>query len=383
MNTQARSFGRRVNEWLSEAPGEQFKHNKWKFWFVALICFSILNAALTALVFNAGGVLQTYMGTVLVGVGALLAWLGVCALYYSDSTDRRLSWGVAVLDSITLLFVVGHFSFLMWVYGHLSTLKNAEAEYKTAIATYNVDARQVQADNARIAEALRQVAVEDAKRARIENDTIYQARKAAQAGAKVETRRGQSLGAGLATSPVELAKPPDPPADSSAAYLTRWDSAIRLANFGELALAIITMIFIRVRSSLTNSPRVEEFPDELDADVVADRRSSPRLDRTRKRDSGLQSPLSLSFDREKARYALLEHLKTVSFHYPRHTFKVDLIAGGVIIRMVRKEHGVETTVASTTQSNKLLAAVDRPDFRERLVDELIRQNFPIEKDDVI
>jgi hypothetical protein len=35
------------------------EHNKWKFWFVALIVFSILNAALTALVFNAGGVLQT------------------------------------------------------------------------------------------------------------------------------------------------------------------------------------------------------------------------------------------------------------------------------------------------------------------------------------
>jgi len=31
----------------------------WRFWFVALIGFSIMNAALTALVFTAGGVLQT------------------------------------------------------------------------------------------------------------------------------------------------------------------------------------------------------------------------------------------------------------------------------------------------------------------------------------
>ena len=106
-------LGRRINAWLEEPPGEQFRDNKWKFWFVALIGFSILNAALTALVFNAGGVLQTYMGTVLVGVGALLAWLGVGALHYSDSTDQRLSRGVSILDSVTLLFVVAHFSFLM------------------------------------------------------------------------------------------------------------------------------------------------------------------------------------------------------------------------------------------------------------------------------
>src|SRR5262245_337533 len=176
-------FGRRVNAWLAEPEGEQFRHNKWRFWFVALIGFSILNAALTALVFNAGGVLQTYMGSVLVGVGALLAWLGVGALHYSDSTDPHLSRGVSILDSVTLLFVVGHFSFLMWVYGHLSTLKVAEADYRVAIEKYNAEARGVQAGNEKIAEALTKVAELETKRARIENDTIYQARKAAQAGA--------------------------------------------------------------------------------------------------------------------------------------------------------------------------------------------------------
>src|SRR6266545_5967189 len=250
----SRTFGRRINAWLVEPKGEQFRDNKWRFWFVALIGFSIVNAALTALVFNAGGVLQTYMGTVLVGVGALLAWLGVGALHYSDSTDPHLSRGVAILDSITLLFVVAHFSFLMWVYGHLSTLKNAEADYKVAIATYNAEARAVQSGNEKIADALAKVAAEESKRARIENDTVYQARKAAQAGARVQTGRAGSLAGNISTSPVELAKPPDPPKDSSADYLTRWDSTIRLANFGELALAIFTLIFIRVRSSLTNSP---------------------------------------------------------------------------------------------------------------------------------
>src|SRR5215475_14645428 len=151
-------FGRRVNAWLAEPKGEQFRDNKWRFWFVALIGFSIVNAALTALVFDAGGVLQTYMGTVLVGVGALLAWLGVGALHYSDSTDAHLSRGVSVLDSITLLFVVAHFSFLMWVYGHLSTLKSAEAEYRIAVERHDAEARGVQAANEKIAEALARVA---------------------------------------------------------------------------------------------------------------------------------------------------------------------------------------------------------------------------------
>jgi hypothetical protein len=209
------------------------------------------------------------MGTVLVGVGALLAWLGVGALHYSDSMDPHLSRGVALLDSVTLLFVVAHFSFLMWVYGHLSTLKNAEADYKVAIATYNAEARAVQSGNEKIADALAKVAAEESKRARIENDTAYQQRKAAERGAQIRTgAQTGSLAGNISISPVELAKPPDPPKDSSADYLTRWDSTIRLANFGELALAIFTLIFIRVRSSLTNTPSEEDFPYEIDAEVI-------------------------------------------------------------------------------------------------------------------
>ncbi len=372
----SRTFGRRINQWLAEPKGEQFRDNKWRFWFIALIGFSIVNAALTALVFNAGGVLQTYMGTVLVGVGALLAWLGVGALHYSDSTDPHLSRGVAVLDSVTLLFVVAHFSFLMWVYGHLSTLKSAEADYKVAIATYNAEARAVQSGNEKIAEALRAVAVEESKRARIENDTAYQQRKAAERGALVRTGRAGSLAGNISTSPVELARPPDPPADSSADYLTRWDSTIRLANFGELALAIFTLIFIRVRSSLTNAPRAddvqtsvpgEEFPDEIDADE----RQSLILSQKKER-------LSLSDpDRKAALKKLRKHLSAIAFHNPKRWFKSDLVRGGVRIRLFERQHGHEISIAETTQSDKLLQSVDRPDFRDRLIEELRHQGFEI------
>jgi hypothetical protein len=36
-------------------------------------------------------------------------------------------------------------------------------------------------------------------------------------------------------------------------------------------------------------------------------------------------------------------------------------------------------IATTDQSDKLLASVERPDFRERLLDELIYQGFPLDK----
>src|SRR5215510_9299089 len=89
--TSKRGFGRRVNSWLDEPHGEIFKHGKWRFWFPALVGFSILNALLTAVVFGSGGNLQTYLGAVILSVGALLAWLGIGALHYSDSHDRQLA----------------------------------------------------------------------------------------------------------------------------------------------------------------------------------------------------------------------------------------------------------------------------------------------------
>jgi len=369
-------FSERINSYLAEAPGEQFRVNKWRFWFVALIAFSILNAALTALVFSAGGVLQTYMGTVLVGVGALLAWLGVCALYYSDSSDTHLSRGVAILDSVTLLFVVAHFSFLLWCYGHLSTLQNAEADYKAAIATYNTQAEAVQAANDRIAQALAKVSENETKRARIENDTIYQARKAAQAGAKVQTGGRGSLAGNISTSPVELAKPPSPPADSSADYLTRWDSTIRLANFGELALAIFTLIFIRVRSSLTNAPIFQDGPRGAVTrspamaffnDTVSSERDS----------TDAQRKTTRVVNREGLK-RLRETLKEIAFRSGKTHFKTDPKPeiGAIWIRQYKSSHGVARERASVKAKIEVLDDALRmapAAFRERL-ERFLRQN---------
>ena len=424
MSSQKRGIGERVNAWLDEAPGEVFRHGKWRFWFVALIAFSLLNAALTALVFDAGGVLQTHMGSVLVGVGALLAWIGVGSLHYSDSNDSKLARGVSALDSVTLLFVVAHFCFLTWVYGHTATLKSAEADHKAEVEKFNAKASEVQANNAKIADALKSVAESEAKRARIENDSLYQARRAAQAGARVQTGRSQSVASGIALSPVELAKPPAPPKQSSADYLTEWDAWVRLANFGELGLAILTLVFIRNRTSQTNARQAPqsiqtnyigerdyvylpdgrkrvvnstydpnevgmivdpdyEFSDAIDANIKQDHRAGRRFDQTRKSDIRRQSPDSaIPVDREKALRSLRTHLKEIAFYCPGFWFRADLLhPAGVVIRMFRRHHGLEETVSSTRQSDKLLHAVNHPDFRARLIGELTHQRFPIQRKD--
>jgi len=76
---------------------------------------------------------------------------------------------------------------------------------------------------------------------------------------------------------------------------------------------------------------------------------------------------------------LREHLKQIAFYHHGVWFKADLIHGGVTIRLFKKDHGHEIMVARTDQSDKFLAAVERPRFRERLIAELIYQGFPLEK----
>jgi hypothetical protein len=248
-------LGRRLTAWLQEAPGETFRDGKWRFWFITVAGLQLLNAVLTTLIFHSTGNLQNYMGAILLGAGALVGWIAVGCLHYSDGHDRQLSRWVSALDSATLLFVVAHFAFLMWAYGHLKTLQSAEAKYEAAAVAYNERAEKIQADNARIAEAIQKAAEADKARATIENDTVYQQRKAAEAGALIPRRRDRtsSAAASLSTSPIQLEKPAPPPEQSSAHFLTDWDAWIRVANFGELLLAVITLIVIRNQTAKTNA----------------------------------------------------------------------------------------------------------------------------------
>jgi hypothetical protein len=357
----------------------------------------------------------------MLSVGALLAWLCVGTLHYSDSRDARLSRGVALLDSVTLCFVIGHFCFLLWAQGHLLALQSQEAKYEASVIKYNEGAERISGDNVRIAEAV-------SKAERLRNDTAYQLRRAAETGNLKRSRAGRGVldqSSSLSTSPIELAKP-QKPEDSSGAFLTRWDAWIRAANFGELILAAVTLIYIRIRSAKfnhtasvkadahgvqmieagerafralpdgerettesTEAPAeadkiVEQddiFPSELDAsDREAQRNPAFRQERQADTQIATTVATSVTDERLPALNALRHHLRVIAFHYPNRWFKCDLIDGGVWIRMCKIRAGREVTIAKTRQSDKLFAAINRPDFRVRLVDELIRQGFPIEKE---
>jgi hypothetical protein len=123
------------------------------------------------------------------------------------------------------------------------------------------------------------------------------------------------------------------------------------------------------------------FPSELDtSEREAQRNLAFRQERQADTKIATTVATSATDERLPALNALRHHLRVIAFHYPNRWFKCDLIDGGVWIRMCGRRAGREVTIAMTKQSDKLFAAIDRTDFRARLVDELIRQGFPIEKE---
>jgi hypothetical protein len=257
-----RAFGHRINEWLHESPGEIFRQGKWRFWFPPLIGLTALNAVMTAVIFGQDGA-QKYIGSIVVMAGATLCWLALGLLHYSDSDDRLLAIGVAVLDSITLLFVAGHFSFLLWVQGHLWTLRAAETQYRQDIATYNQQWTPVKDSNERIAASVERIAEIEKQTERLRNDTAYWSRRN---GIKTAPASGLKFNAQL--SPVEVPPPPKAPTEASAEFLAKWDWWVRVAGFGELALSIITLIFVRTRTATTNARSPEVSSREFFRDLT-------------------------------------------------------------------------------------------------------------------
>jgi hypothetical protein len=165
-------------------------------------------------------------------------------------------------------------------------------------------------------------------------------------------------------------------------YVEDFATAVQLI-FGLLCgLAMLVNNFVRLYA---DEPETEpdEFPSELE---VENRTRARRENFTPKSDSERQSlilsqkspPLSLEDGvRKDALKRLREHLKVIAFQSPGQWFKADLVRGGVTIRLFERQHGHEICISQTTQSDKLLVAVDREDFRERLIDELRHQGFEI------
>lgn len=378
-----RPIGEQVHAWLSEPEGQTFEYGKWRFWWIAVASLQLLNALLTALIFQSSGNLQNYMGAILLGVGALVGWLAIGALHYSGAPDRRISRIVSALDSITLLFVIAHFAFLMWAYGHLKTLQSAEAKYEASAIAFNNKADKVSGDNVEIARALEKISDNERKRAKLENDTAYQTRKAAEAGAALPrsaSASGAAIGSGLSTSKVELERP-EKPAKSSAQFLTEWDAWIRAANFGELLLCALTLISIRNLSAARNTPRpATSFPAPsmvYHSPLSASSRTlAPAASFTKKKGPAKDhGPSNFAFDPEGLK-RLRETLSEISFHIPGFSFKAKIKGNAVWVLMVRANKGTQETVASAKAKPSILddaLRMPREAFRARL-ENFLRQN---------
>jgi len=383
MSANNRSFGARVNSWLEEAPHEQFQENKWKFWWPALLGLQALAAALTAVIFGTDSNLQSYMGGIILALGALLGWLGLGALFYSDGPNRQLARSVAALDSVTLLFAAGHVCFLLWALGHLYTIRGAEAKYELAAATYNAKAEKVSGDKVAIALAQRDIAKEQTKQRRLESDAAFQLRRAAEAGVRVprpgsrpgSTEASGSGGLTLDTSAPELERPVKPE-KSSSAFLNEWDAYIRAMNFGELALAILTLIVIRNVSAASNSPGpTMDFNPLLS---VASRTPAPVGNLTKKKEPA-QNHASSKFNPEGLN-KLREALRDISFKLHKRSFKTKVKNDCVWIFLVRARSGTQETISSTRASLQILndaLTMSREDFALRLTQFLKARGFEI------
>lgn len=361
MNKQP--FGERINNWLSEPEGETFRHGKWRFWFPTLIGLTALNAVMTAVIFGSDG-MQKYIGSIVVLAGAVLCWLALGLLHYSDSEDRTLAIGVAVLDSITLLFVAVHFSFLLWCQGHLWTLRAAEEKYQSDMATYNTQWSPVKDSNERITASIERIAQIEKETERLRNDTAYWSRRN-----KVQPGKS-GIEFKAAVTPMEMPPPPKAPTESSTGFLSAWDWWIRVAGFGELGLSIITLIFVRTRSAARNQRAAfEEFPHDLN---VEDRLPTRRENFTQKKeitkDHAPSNPEGLR--------RLREALKDISFRLAGRSFKAFTRGDAVWILMVRANQGTQETVASVKAKAGLLDDAVRmaPAVFQPRLEKFLREN---------
>lgn len=377
-----RTIAERVNAYLAEAPAEQFTNNKWKFWFVAVAFLSVINSILTWLIFKDDA--DNYSGPILLSVGALVAWLCVAALHYSDGPNRQLARSVSAVDSIALLFVVVHFAGLLYVYGHHRALKADEARYTQQAETYNARAEKLQADNVAIARSAERIAEQQTKRARLENDTAYQNRKAAEAGlraARSSAKAETALGDGLATSQIELERPVKP-AESSTAFLTEWDWLVRAANCAELLLACLTLILIRNVSAKTNAP-VENLPSKVG--VFSTVRTPVPAPAYRRHGTTHASSESAD-DKETTQgdtaalkdglRVLRETLRDVAFYTPGVHYKCDLRGDCVWIRQMVSDSGIQRTAHAAKAKHAILRSALRMDaerFRAQ-VEEWLREH---------
>lgn len=385
-NNDKKGFGARINAWLDEPRDQIFKAGKWRFWFPMVIGFSLLNAALTAMVFGAKGNLETFMGVVLLGVGALLAWLCVGSLHYSDSEDERMSKGVSRLDSVTLIFVIAHFCFLVWILGHIRILQSREIEYTASAQAFNSTAEKMSSDQVKIAEA-------HARAEKLRNDTTYQERKIAQITGAIFGRKSKPQNTSLpSNAPIELERPTKPK-ESSTDFLAHWDWWVRVANLGELILAAFTFIYIRNRSAWFNAQQSTSLPYNASGlrargshapfsagSSISTQRTQETTGRHVSTQRAQETTGRHSVSTQSALAIVREHLRRISFYLPGFSFKADINGNALFIRMMKSQGGREVTVNTVKTKHKILndaLTLDDATFHQRLIVYLQKRGFTI------
>lgn len=387
-----------INSKLDEDQGRLFKDNKWRFWFPTATGFQALNTALTWYLFPGN------LGAIIGCAGALLCWLIICFLHYTDSGHKSLDKWVSILDSAGLVFMVLHFGFLLWAAGHSSLLRDAEAKYEAKVESYN---NRIDKDRDRRSEQLKIEAEREKAReraARLEEGAAYWAAKR---GTPVKRRpKAQTDSPSLTSESGEeklesYEKPDKPEGETSTAYLARMDAWIRAMGIGEFLLAVITLITIRYKSTNANH--------ELNTAVAGI--TSPALSSARMSTPGPSAPLAApspvslhsagsssgvtpavssvatspsgvttqTSPTRDAMALLRDHLREIRKQNPGFFFKADKKPNHVVIRMCRSVGQVDQEVASTRQPLSLLdAVVNRPNrFLEVLIAVLKREGFPI------
>jgi hypothetical protein len=211
----------------------------------------------------------------------------------------------------------------------------------------------------------------------LRNDTAYQQRKAAEAGARISgSRQTSTIAPSPSTATIELEKPKRPE-ESSAAFLAYWDLYIRLANLAELLLAAMTLIYIRNRSAKTNSPAV--FIPIVGASSRTPAFNPPfrKTNASYQKEKTQKTHASYDFEGLKR---LREALKDISFRLAGRCFKTDVRGDAVWIRMVTANNSTQETIASIKAKLSILddALKMAPDtFRERLEKFLRQSGFEI------
>jgi hypothetical protein len=175
---------------------------------------------------------------------------------------------------------------------------------------------------------------------------------------------------------------------SASSVFARYESVLFWIMVGELGLYGLSAFTLFALAKLMDDPAPVEkpadfanrspesdFPEELDVVDYTPPRKNAAMRQERGNSGHFEAVATVA--RDDSLTILRGHLKAIAFQHPGRWFKADLIKGGVSIRMTERQGGREVDIAKTRQSNKILAAVNRPDFRERLIAELVACGFPI------